>query len=140
MPTTTMRAFALAAALLLGPGLARAAEPTAFTCTFKSGWTYSYAKGVYKPERAKPLAIEVAEVDLEGQKAKLVTGKGEGRLTIVRALGANHYLEPVNEGFLNVTTIYDRDGARGHPAVHSRHFGLFGQPVVAQYHGFCKAK
>jgi hypothetical protein len=59
----------------------------------------------------------------------------------VRALGANHYIEAVTEGFLNVTTIYDLDPRlRAHPAVHSRHVGLLGQPVVAQYHGFCKPR
>jgi len=47
----------------------------------------------------------------------------------------------VTEGFLNVTTIYDKDEAKGaYPAVHSRHFGLLGQPIVSQYEGYCEAK
>ena len=34
--------------------------------------------------------------------------------------------------------VYDLDQARkAHPAVHSRHFGLLGQPIVSQYRGFC---
>jgi hypothetical protein len=45
----------------------------------------------------------------------------------------------VTEGFLNITTIYAKDEKRGvHPAVHSRHFGLFGEPLIAQYTGACK--
>ena len=32
-----------------------------------------------------------------------------GALKIVRAINANHFLEVVNEGFLNLTTIYDKD-------------------------------
>ena len=78
---------------------------------------------------------------MEGQAARLLTGNagGAGTLRIVRAINANHYLEVVTEGFLNLTTIYDRDPATGtFPAVHSRHFGLLGQPVFAQYTGVCR--
>lgn len=135
-------AVATAAALLLGPAVTDAADPPAgFTCTFKTGTTGTYAKGVYKRDPAEPLSFEVAGIDLETQTAKLVTAKGSGHLTVVRAINANHYLEAIAEGFLNMTTIYDRDPATGsHPAVHSRHFGLFGEPVVAQYLGFCLPK
>ena len=52
-----------------------------------------------------------------------------------------YWTEHVNEGFLNLTTIYDKDATSGvYPAVHSRHFGLLGQPVLAQYAGTCTAK
>ena len=38
-------------------------------------------------------------------------------------------------------TIYTKDEKSGaHPAVHSRHFGLFGEPLIAQYTGSCKAQ
>ncbi len=54
-------------------------------------------------------------------------------------MNANHFLEVVNEGFLNLTTVYDKDPKTGlHPAVHSRHLGLVGQPVFGQYTGTCK--
>jgi hypothetical protein len=47
----------------------------------------------------------------------------------------------VTEGSLHITTIYDKDESSGaYPAVHSRHFGLLGQPIVSQYHGFCEGK
>ena len=65
---------------------------------------------------------------------------GTGPLRIVQAVNAMHFLEVVTEGFLHVTTVYDKDEAKGaYPAVHSRHFGLFGQPLVTQYQGFCEA-
>ena len=83
-----------------------------------------------------------AGIDLEAQSARLLTGTGDGAgtLRIVRALNANHFLEVVNEGFLNLTTIYDIDPTTGlYPAVHSRHLGLLGQPVFAQYSGECKS-
>ncbi len=57
----------------------------------------------------------------------------------MRAINANHFIEAVNEGFLNLTTIYDKDPATGlYPAVHSRHFGILGQPVFGQYTGSCR--
>ena len=67
---------------------------------------------------------------------------GDGtRSVIVLAVNEMHFLEAANEGFLNLTTIYDKDEAEGaHPAVHSRHFAILGQPVVTQYQGFCEAK
>ena len=130
----------LGLALLAAPASGQEA-PRGYGCTFKLGTTLSYAKGAYKAKRARPLSFEVGEIDLEGQRALLVTPAGKGQLRVVRAINANHFLEVVAEGFLNVTTIYDKDARLGvHPAVHSRHFGLFGEPVVAQYHGSCRAK
>jgi hypothetical protein len=132
-------------ALLLSGAAARAEDPTGFTCTFRAGTTLTYnkAKSSFRKVGAKPLTFEVGAIDMVGQKAELTTSgsKGKGPLRIVRALNANHFLEVVGEGFLNITTVFDRDPKLGaHPAVHSRHFGLFGEPVVAQYHGNCKAK
>jgi len=59
----------------------------------------------------------------------------------VQAVNAMHFLEVVTEGFLHITTIYDKDEARGaYPAVHSRHFGLLGQPIVTQFQGFARPR
>ena len=70
-----------------------------------------------------------------------MTAEGKGTLRIVRALGATHFLEVVAEGYLNMTTVYQKDEKHGvYPAVHSRHFGLFGEPLIAQYTGACTAK
>ncbi len=83
------------------------------------------------------------DIDVEKQTAVLIKKKGaKGRqMRIVRAINANHFLEVVNEGFLNLTTIYDLDPAtQGYPAVHSRHFGVLGQPLFAQYAGTCKKR
>ena len=136
---TSARWSALAAALTLAPAAAAQDGPSGFACTFKSGSTIGYAKGVYRARPAATLSFVIGDIDLDGQKAALVTDKGKGQLRVVRAVNANHYLEVVAEGFLNMTTIYDKDPRRGmHPAAHSRHFGLFGEPVIAQYHGFCR--
>ncbi len=135
-----LAAWGLVTLLMVVPMLAQD-TPKGFACTFKAGTTLTYEKGTFRRSAAKPLAFEIAEIDLVGQKAQLLTGKGRGEVRVVRALNANHYMEVVAEGFLNITTIYDRDSNAGaHPAVHSRHFGLFGEPVVAQYQGFCLPK
>lgn len=137
-------AFGAAVVLGLAPQRLEAAEglPKALSCTFESGTSVVYGDGAYATSPAKPLAFDISEIDLEGQRAMLETGRGgKGELRVVRAVNANHFLEVVTEGFLNLTTIYDADPARNaHPAVHSRHLGLLGQPIVAQYYGFCTEK
>ncbi len=132
---------ALLVSTLLSGAAAGTEEPTAFACTFTSGVTHSYDKGRFATEKASALSFGVAAIDLAAQTAELKTPRGTGHLRIAQAVNATHFLEVVTEGYLNVTTIYDKDEAMGtYPAVHSRHFGLLGQPIVTQYQGFCTAK
>lgn len=126
----------------LGPACAQE-EPKHFVCSFSTGNSWSYDGGGFKSEASAPLTFEITDIDLDGQSARLITdGRDQpGMLKIVRAINANHFLEVMNEGFLNLTTVYDKDAATGaYPAVHSRHFGLMGQPVFAQYAGTCRSK
>jgi hypothetical protein len=129
-------------AALVTASRAEDAAPTAYACTFDKGNSWSFDGGAYKSVTPAPLVFEISAIDLEKQSADLgVDGKPAGHLRIVRALNANSFLEVVDEGFLNLTTVYDRDATTGtHPAVHSRHFGVIGQPVFAQYAGTCKAR
>jgi len=137
-------ALAVTALLVLPWRGADATEglPNALSCTFESGTSIAYAVGAYQSSPASPLAFDIGGIDLEGQRAVLQTGNGgKGELRVVRAVNANHFLEVVNEGFLNMTTVYDVDPQRkAYPAVHSRHLGLLGEPVIAQYYGFCAEK
>ena len=136
----TVRPAAGLALLALLASPAAADEPKAFTCTFADGVTHSYENGKYTAEKASPLSFGITAINGQAQTAELKTRGGTGPLRIVQAVNAMHFLEVVTEGFLNVTTIYDKDEVRGtYPAVHSRHFGLFGQPLVTQYQGFCEA-
>ena len=136
--------FGAAVGLAVAPERLAAAEglPKALSCSFESGTSIVYGDGAYTASPATPLSFDISDIDLEGQRAMLETGRGgKGELRVVRAVNANHFLEVVNEGFLNLTTIYDADPERNaHPAVHSRHLGLLGQPIVAQYYGFCTEK
>ena len=140
---------ALAMALLLGaagvrtPAMAADETLPPLTCSFKAGAAWAYNAGTYTNAQPEPLAFDIEAVDLERQTARLsIAGKPVGNpLRVVRALIANHFLEVAQEGFLNVTTIYDLDPATGsRPAIHSRHLGVLGQPIFAQYAGFCTAK
>ena len=64
-----------------------------------------------------------------------------GRFRSPYGLRMDDHTVATREGFLNLTTVYDRDAATGaHPAVHSRRFGLLGQPVYAHYTGACQPK
>jgi hypothetical protein len=122
-----------------------AAQDTAppLACEFKNGASWSYEGGAFQSKPPSPLSFEIDSIDLEGQSAvlKMDGAPRTGTVRIVRAINANHFLEVVNEGFLNLTTVYDKDPATGlHPAVHSRHFGFLGEPVFAQYTGACREK
>jgi len=134
----------LTLALAAAAQVARAGDegPTHFACDFNKGYSWTYEAGKFQSVPPTDLSFEIGAIDLDKQSASLILdGKPSGTLRIVRALNANHFLEVANEGFLNLTTIYDLDPATGkYPAVHSRHFGLFGQPVFAQYAGNCTAK
>jgi hypothetical protein len=128
--------------LTAAASLAHATEdPKAYACSFPAGAAFSYESGAFKPEKVGPITFEIAAVNPEMQSADLVTPAGSRPLRVVRAVNALHFLEVVGEGFLNMTTVYDRDDAKGtHPAVHSRHFGVLGQPVIGQYQGGCQGK
>lgn len=133
------------AALLLATvvgGRAEGVAPELF-CEFDGGLSSSYSGGTFASRAPLPLRFGIGEIDLEKQSARLRVGDGAGAATtlrIIRALNANHFLEVVPEGFLVLTTVYDHDPTIGaYPAVHSRHLGVLGQPVFAQYTGFCRA-
>lgn len=121
------------------PAIAADEYPKSFKCSFERGNSWSYDAGEFTSVSPAKLAFEISAIDLEKQSATLVMdGKTSGKFSVIRALNANHYLEVAIEGFLNLTTVYDFDPrTKSHPAVHSRHFGLIGQPVFAQYIGFC---
>lgn len=129
-----------AAGTLLGPASADEG-PKNFTCTFESGTSGSYEEGAFQSKQPQPLSFSIRDIDLEEQTATLglEPGADGGKLSVVRAINANHFIEVVTEGFLNLTTVYDADPQTGqHPAVHSRHFGLIGQPMFGQYTGTCR--
>ncbi len=108
----------------------------------RSGQTWTHEGGKFQSSAAATLKFDIEKIDLDKQSAKLVLeAKQTGELRIVRALNANSFLEVAQEGFLNLTTVYDKDPASGiYPAVHSRHLGLLGQPIFAQYPGTCTAR
>lgn len=123
-------------------GAASAAAMSGLDCTFSTGTSGTYENGAFKAETPKPISFAIDRINLEGQSAALVSPDGGtgAKLAIARAVGANHYLEIAAEGFWNITTVYDKDQATGlHPAVHSRHLGVVGQPLFAQYTGTCRA-
>ncbi len=137
-PTVCLALLALAT---LPAARAAADEPKAFACNFTTGVTHVYDKGRYVAEKAAPFAFGISAIDARAQTANIKTERGSGQLRVVQAVNAMHFLEIAAEGFLNVTTIYDKDEAKGaYPAVHSRHFAILGQPIVSQYQGFCEAK
>ncbi len=133
----------LAAAFGLGMAAGPAGaedNPSNLVCSFKDGASWTYEAGRFQSKPSNPLSFSIADIDLETQTAtiKATPDAAPGKLSVVRAINANHFIEAVNEGFLNLTTIYDKDAKTGqYPAVHSRHGGVLGSPVFGQYTGFC---
>ncbi len=120
---------------------AAAGEPAAYACSFSIGSAHAYDKGQFAAEPVAPLSFGITAVNATAQSADLRTDRGTAALRLVQAVNATHFLEVATEGYLNITTIYDKDETSGkYPAVHSRHLAILGQPVVAQYQGFCEAK
>lgn len=122
------------------PTWADDAPPKALVCAFTGGESRTYEDGAFQAKQPSPLGFTIEDIDVEGQSATLKASPDAkpGKLSVVRAINANHFLEVVNEGFLNITTVYDRDKATGkYPAVHSRHGAIVGAPVFGQYTGFC---
>src|SRR5262252_1789206 len=105
-------------ALIMEP--AAADEPKAFVCRFTVGVAHVYEKGSFVAEQAAPVSFGIEAINTTGQTADLRTAQGRGPLRVVQAVNALHFLEVVTEGFLNITTIYDKDETTGsYPAVHS---------------------
>ena len=137
--TRAVTAVALLAMAMSHWAVSSAAAQGEMTCTFSSGVVKGYENGAFKDEKVEALSFRIDDVDLVRQTAALRTKQGKGELKIVRAIGANHFLEVVTEGFLNMTTVYEPlKPGEPMPAVHSRHFGFFGAPFVSQYHGTCR--
>ena len=137
-----LRIFCLALSLgLFAVRAAAADDPTGFVCSFKLGTTHTYATGQFRQAKASPVRLDIAAIDHAKQSAELISGERRTTLRVIRAVNAVHFLEAVGEGYLNLTTVYGRDaGATAHPAIHSRHFGVLGQPIVSQYRGVCQPK
>lgn len=149
--TRGLAAAALAAGCGLAAGMATsapalagsAAEAKSLACEFATGQSTSYEAGVFTTKAPAPLNFLIVDIDLDKQTARISTGDAGtmGSLKIVRALNANHFIEVLNEGFLTLTTVYDLETPDGsHPAAHSRHMGVLGQPVVAHYVGTCRSR
>jgi hypothetical protein len=140
LATRALALLVVGASLVAAPP-AHAADAKGYTCTFTVGTAQVYGNGVFKAEPASPLSLEIGDINVGAQTAVQVGATGTVPLKIVRAVNALHFIEVVSEGFLNLTTIYDRDDNKGaNPAVQSRHFGILGEPVVSQYQGYCQAK
>ena len=137
-PTLTLPVVAL---LFSTAAEADPRPPTAFTCVFKQGAVWSFEKGTFRPQEVSRLQVEIVRIDREKQTAEIKSEGGTSPLRIVLSLNGVHFIEAGVDGFLNVTTVYQREGATGMwPAAHSRHFGVLGQPLVSQYLGQCHSR
>ena len=131
---------ALAVMVFLVGGALAGIAATGYECRFSQGQSWSYTKGAFRAGAPDTLDFSITDVKVGVARARLNGGKNFSPLKVVQALDASHFIEVTVAGFLNITTIYDADEtAANYPAVHSRHLGILGQPLVAQYRGACRA-
>ena len=127
--------------LLAGSSAGHSQEPKSFACTFASGSAFIYDQGRFNAEPAGTMTFDIGAINAEAQTAEMSSRRGPVSLRTVLASHATHFIEVGNDGFLNVTTIYDHEpGQAEYPAAHSRHFAVLGQPLVSQFLGVCKPK
>lgn len=142
---TTSMALTLAFAavfVMLPHGQVSSAQAavSGYDCRFSDGETHRFTAGAFGARPAEALKFDIRDVNAAKQSARLGQSDERREVRYVPALDASHFIEVTVAGFLNITTIYaGGDDAVERPAVHSRHVGIVGQPVVAQYRGTCKA-
>ena len=129
--------------MLLALVPARADLPAALTCTFKDGGAWAYEKQSFLPKSAEGLSFAIADIDRGAMTARLDRKEGLVVLRMVQAVDAHHFIEVGVEGYLNLTTVYEKQSDGQFPAVHSRHVAVLGEPLrdwdvsrPAPYFGF----
>ena len=77
-------AFLSAAFVVLAAGSGWAeGEPKGYVCTFETGTAWTFDSGKFAQKPPEPIRLEIADVDLERQTAKLVAeAAGETSLTM----------------------------------------------------------
>ena len=121
--------------------MVRAAElPASLSCTFLEGGAWAYEQGKYAQKPADKLAFVIRDIDHTVMSARMERKDGLVALKMVQAVDALHFIEVGMEGYLNLTTAYEKQGSGDLPAVHSRHVAVLGEPLISQYRGTCAAK
>lgn len=114
--------------------------PAALVCTFKDGGAWAFEKQGFVPKAAEGLSFAIADIDRNTMTARLDRKEGLVVLRMVQAVDALHFIEVGVEGYLNLTTVYEKQPNGETPAVHSRHVAVLGDPLVSQYRGVCQPK
>ena len=124
----------------IGSGAAMAEMPRMLACTFQDGGAWSFEKGAFAPKTVVALSFVMSDIDEKSMTARLEDKDRASPLRMVQAVEAHHFIEVGVEGFLNLTTVYEKMEGDGWPAVHSRHVAVLGEPMVSQYRGLCRPK
>ena len=119
---------------------AAAELPAALVCNFKDGGAWSFEKQGFVPKPAEGLSFAIADIDRATMTARLDRKEGLVMLRMVQAVDALHFIEVGVEGYLHLTTVYEKQPNGETPAVHSRHVAVLGEPLVSHYRGVCQPK
>jgi hypothetical protein len=122
------------------PAAAASELPAVLSCSFLDGGAWAYEKGAFARKPVDKFAFTVRDIDRTQMTARLERKDGLAMLRMVQAVDALHFIEVGVEGYLNLTTVYEKQPNGEHPAVHSRHVAVLGEPLVSQYRGTCQAQ
>lgn len=136
---TVLATLVLSGAATL-PVVQAADLPAAITCTFLDGGAWSFEKGTFASKPVDKYVFSVRDIDRTTMTARIERKDGLAMLRMVQAVDALHFIEVGVEGYLNLTTVYEQQPDGTHPAVHSRHVAVLGEPLVSQYRGTCQAQ
>lgn len=112
-------------------------------CQFSEGTTASWDLGKPKLERGtagEGIMSTFDSIDTKEGRARLITRAGAGDVAVVSTLIGVTFIESVENGGLNITTVFAQHvKAAGERfiAVLSKHVDVFG-PLPSQWHGTCQ--
>ena len=135
---TASAALALFVASALAVMPAGASDlPAMLSCTFLEGGAWAFEQGKFEVKPVDKFAFVIRDIDRTAMTARIERKDGLAILRMVQAVDALHFIEVGVEGYLNLTTVYEKQASGDHPAVHSRHVAVLGEPLVSQYRGTC---
>jgi hypothetical protein len=115
-------------------------QTQSFRCNFSDGISTNWDSG--KPSLTKDARMaEMVFDQLDTQKGsgRLIGNAGVENIQTLSGDKSIHIIEITPTRNMNITTIFApvKKNPNLHPAVHSRHINLMGEPLTSQFVGLC---
>lgn len=113
-----------------------------FTCEFPTSTVNDWQEEAPAPALRKDqkFSFRLDSIDAAKGTAKIIGTGGASNLKVMPYPESLHFIEAMESGNVNLTTIYNSPTKDGkYKAVHSRHMKI-GDPLPSQGYGFCRPK